>query len=106
ALSRIETAMDSGAGYASAIADLRQLGITVPEPLIAAAETGVPTQPALEARFPEAARAALAAARSADAGGEGGGFGAFLKTQLGARSLEPREGTDPDAILSRAEAAL
>ncbi len=30
----------------------------------------------------------------------------FLRTQSGVRSLEPREGTDPDAVLSRAEAAL
>ena len=30
----------------------------------------------------------------------------FLRTQTGARSLEPREGNAPDAILSRAEAAL
>jgi len=29
-----------------------------------------------------------------------------LQRQLGARSVEPREGNDPDAILSRAEAAL
>jgi hypothetical protein len=33
-------------------------------------------------------------------------IGAFLLAQTGARSLEPREGADPDAILSRAEAAL
>jgi hypothetical protein len=31
---------------------------------------------------------------------------AFLRAQTGARSLTPREGNDPDAILSRAEAAL
>lgn len=31
---------------------------------------------------------------------------AFFRTQLGTRSLEPKEGDDPDAILSRAEAAL
>jgi hypothetical protein len=29
-----------------------------------------------------------------------------LRAQLGVRSLEPREGDDTDAILSRAEAAL
>ena len=33
-------------------------------------------------------------------------FQAFLRTQVGARSLEAREGDDPDAVLSRAEAAL
>ena len=29
----------------------------------------------------------------------------FLRSQLGARSLVPREGNDPDAVLSRVEAA-
>ena len=38
--------------------------------------------------------------------GVGERFGAFLRAQIGARSLEAREGTDPDAILSRAEASL
>jgi hypothetical protein len=33
------------------------------------------------------------------------GLGTFFKNQLGARSVTPRDGTDPDAILSRAEAA-
>ena len=31
---------------------------------------------------------------------------AFLRSQAGMRSLAPREGDDPDAILSRAEAAV
>jgi hypothetical protein len=31
---------------------------------------------------------------------------AFLRSQTGARSLTPRSGDDPDAVLSRAEAAL
>ena len=30
----------------------------------------------------------------------------FLRTQTGLRSLTPRDGNDPDAVLSRAEAAL
>uniref|UniRef100_UPI0037C662F9 COG4223 family protein n=1 Tax=Roseovarius salis TaxID=3376063 RepID=UPI0037C662F9 len=53
------------------------------------------------------ARAALAAARDAAAReGDTGGLTGFLRTQLGVRSLEPREGDDPDAVLSRAEAAV
>ncbi len=36
----------------------------------------------------------------------GGGVGAFLRRQLSIRSTAPREGTDPDAVLARAEAAL
>jgi len=31
---------------------------------------------------------------------------AFLRTQAGARSLPPKDGDDPDAVLSRAEAAV
>ena len=40
--------------------------------------------------------------------GEGTGdqLRAFLRDQLGTRSLTPRDGDDPDAILSRAEAAV
>jgi hypothetical protein len=38
--------------------------------------------------------------------GEIGRGEAFLRTQLGTRSLEPQEGDDPDAILSRTEFAL
>ncbi len=30
----------------------------------------------------------------------------FFRDQVGARSVTPREGSDPDAVLSRAEAAL
>ena len=33
-------------------------------------------------------------------------IGDFFRSQLGMRSLVPREGDSPDAILSRAEAAL
>ena len=29
-----------------------------------------------------------------------------MRRQLGARSVQPREGSDPDAVLSRAEAAV
>ena len=33
-------------------------------------------------------------------------LGNFLRVQTGARSIEPREGSDPDAVLSRANAAV
>lgn len=35
-----------------------------------------------------------------------GVIGDFLRVQTGARSVEPREGDDPDAVLSRADAAV
>lgn len=104
ATSRILTALDSGAPFAAALADLQATGVTAPEALTAVADTGVTSLLDLQESFPDAARAALSASRTVS--GEGGGFSGFLRNQLGARSLEPREGNDPDAVLSRAEAAL
>ena len=103
ALSRIQTALDSGIGYSGALTDLQDTGVDLPRPLVDQAERGVPTLGALQAAFPDAARDALRVARQ-EAGGSG--VGGFLQTQLGLRSLEPRQGDDPDAVLSRAEAAL
>lgn len=107
ALTRIRTALDSGAGFDAALADLEATGQTVPEVLTRVAVEGVPTLAALQGSFPDRARAALAAARAAGPeASAGSGMLGFLSNQLGVRSLEPREGGDPDAILSRAEAAL
>jgi len=54
-----------------------------------------------------AARAALAASLTVDTdAGLLGRLGDFLKVQTGARSLTPKEGDDPDAVLSRAEQAM
>jgi hypothetical protein len=104
AAARILAALDSGEPYADALAEL---GADVPEALAAPAADGVPTLTALAAAFPDAARAALDAAIRAEAGeGAMDRFTAFMRVQTGARSLEPREGADPDAILSRAEAAI
>ena len=105
ALTRVMTALDSGDEFTAALADLRDTGAEVPAALSDVAESGVPTRAELTESFPEAARAALAAERSAD-GGAASSVGGFFKSQLGIRSLEPREGDDPDAVLSRAEAAL
>lgn len=103
ALTRIQTALDSGAGYVEALADLRDTDLAVPQPLVDQAESGVMTLNALQTSFPDVARNALRAARQ-ETGGSG--VGEFLQSQLGLRSLEPRDGDDPDAVLSRAEAAL
>ncbi|MDZ4391722.1 hypothetical protein [Cypionkella sp.] len=103
ALGRVQAALDSGAAYASALPALGD----VPAVLSDNAETGVPTLAALQDAFPVAARAALDAALRANMGESWSDRAAnFLRTQTGARSLAPREGNDPDAILSRAEAAL
>lgn len=103
ALAAIGAALDSGAAFP---AELDGLAALSPEldlaPLRAFAE-GVEPLAALQRDFPDAARTAIDAA--AQAGSEGG-IGGFLKGQLGLRSLAPREGDSPDAVLSRAEARL
>lgn len=107
ALGRISAAVDSGAPFAGAVAELSAAGTTVPPALLAVAETGVPTLLSVQAAFPEAARAALAASLRADMGDTTmERFGTFLRAQTGVRSLEPREGNDPDAVLSRAASAV
>lgn len=110
AMSRLRGALDAGGPFSAALADLSSAaGATVPESLQAVAESGVPTVAALQAAFPEAARAGLAASVREDLDADAGTMerlGAFLRAQTGARSITPRDGDDPDAILSRAEAAL
>ncbi|TFL16586.1 mitofilin family membrane protein [Jannaschia formosa] len=101
AANQIRIAVDSGVPYAE---PLSVIGGEVPLVLYNNAETGLPTVAELTAAFPDAARDALAEARLVEP--EGGGLGAFIRRQTGARSLEPREGDDADAVLSRAEAAV
>lgn len=108
ALSQVTAALDSGKPFDDALQDLTgSTGIAAPEALASVATEGVPTLAALQEAFPPAARTALdASVRAAVDRGEISRFAAFVQTQLGARSLEPKEGTDADAVLSRAEAAL
>lgn len=107
ALGKLRLAFDSGAAYGASLAELAAEIDPVPAILSANAETGLPTLSALRSSFPPAARLALDAALRADMGQSWSERAAsFLRSQTGARSLEPREGTDPDAILSRAEAAV
>lgn len=101
ALSELQQAAATGAPYAPA---LPALGADVPEIVSKYAESGLPP---LNTGFAEGARRALETAlRLAPGQGIGDRFLSFLKIQTGARSLTPQEGGDPDAILSRAEAAV
>ncbi len=105
ALHQLQAALDSGAPYGSALADLA--GASVPEVLTVHAAAGLPSLQSLRSSFPQAARAALDAslqATTADTWTDR--VGTFLRGQTGARSLTPRQGADPDAVLSRAEATL
>ena len=107
AMSRITAAVESGAPFADALSQLETTGVETPQVLAAVASGGAPSATELQSSFPDIARAALSASRQAAVdGGEIGGFSDFLRSQLGARSLEPQEGNDPDAVLSRAEAAV
>lgn len=107
ALTRVQTALDLGGSFAPALAELRAQGAKVPAALTNTAEAGVPTRADLLRAYPAAARAALDASIKATMGsGVMDRIGAFLKTQTGLRSLKPRQGSGPDAILSRVEADL
>lgn len=106
ALASLQAAMQTGAPVAAPVAALAEAGVAVPQQI---ASGEVPQLDALRADFPDAARAALAAVAAADAANQGvlDRVGSFLRVQTGARTVGgPREGSDPDAILSRAEAAL
>jgi hypothetical protein len=105
ALDALTAAVAEGRPFASELQALDDS--TVSSGLTALAETGVPTLAHLQADFPDAARRALGYAR--ESGAEDGWSDRlvdFLAAQTGARSVTPRDGTSPDAILSRAEFAL
>lgn len=106
ALTRIEAALASGGALGPALADLDAAGVDVPAALADQAQ-GVPTMQALQETFAPAARSALAVSLRETADGTAWDrVAAFLRVQSGARSLVPKSGGDPDAVLSRAEAAL
>lgn len=107
ALMRVQVAVESGATFSPELTELEEVApVEVPDALRAAAEAGVPTLAALQDSFPDAARAGLAAARAEVPESEVDGLTGFLRRQLNARSVAPREGSDPDAVLSRAQAAV
>nr|WP_246429464.1 mitofilin family membrane protein [Sagittula marina] len=112
AVSDVIARIQEGQAFAEPLAALSDNDVTVPDALQATAEDGVPTMASLSGSFPDAARQALAASRSSAApegeadAATSGGLGAFFQSQLGARSVVPKEGNSTDAILSRAEDAV
>ena len=107
ALSRVQTALESGAPIGAALGDLEAaIGQSAPDALINV-QDGVPTLASLQDQFPDVARAALGTARSEGVSGEETtGLGAFLRSQLDVRSTSPQDGDSADAVLSRAEEAV
>ncbi len=101
AIAALQTALDAGVTPDQAREALEGAGLETP----AALQAEVPSLSQLQTDFPEAARAALRASlRDTSASGEGNLVTNFLRAQTGARSVEPRDGDDPDAVLSRADA--
>lgn len=104
ALSRVAAAVETGAPFGGALSDIDVNDL--PVVLSDAAESGVATTAQLTQDFPIAARSALATARAEGVSDDAGGFGGFLRSQFDVRSTAPQEGAGPDAVLSRAEAAI
>ena len=104
ALEALGAAIASGSSFA---AELSAVADPALQTALAPHSGGVTPLTDLQAAFPDAARAALQLARQSDGeDGWGSRLTDFLADQSGARSVTPREGVDPDAILSRAEFAL
>jgi hypothetical protein len=103
-LNRVSEAVDTGVPFADSLAELE--GVDLPIALTNAADAGVATTAELTDAFPAAARAALATARAEGVSDDAGGIGGFLRNQFDVRSTAPQEGPGPDAVLSRAEAAI
>ena len=108
ALDRIATALDTGSEFVQALQDYEQaMGAAAPDALASMAADGVVTLQVLSQEYADVARAALAAARAEMDQGQGvAKVTNFLKNQFNARSVVPKSGDDPDAVLSRAEQAL
>ncbi|MCX7565856.1 hypothetical protein OS189_05830 [Sulfitobacter sp. F26169L] len=107
AVTKIISAIDAGQPFDAALAELEAVeGATIDPALGDVADDGVATLSTLQSEFPDQARKALATARASGVEEGQQGLGGFLKRSLGARSVAPREGSDPDAVLSRAEAAI
>ena len=103
----IGAALQTGASFATPLMILsEQSGQSEAVEILARHSNGVATLSDLQSSFPDVAREALAVARTNNAEAETGGFTGFVKGQLGMRSLTPQDGSDADAVLSRAEAKL
>ncbi len=107
-LTDINSALDSGASFQAALDGLAKIAAIAPPPeLSSIAPTGTTSWANLRSAFSEVAHAALRADTQANAdNGVMSKFGAFLRTQVGTRSLERRDGDDTNAVLSRIEDEL
>ncbi|QHQ36900.1 COG4223 family protein [Algicella marina] len=106
-IATIRASLAAGSPYQEAVDIVVADGnADVPQILTENAESGFATMTELRASFGDAALDAIRAEIKAEAGGPVSRFGAFLQSQVAARSLTPKEGNSTDAIVSRMSAAL
>ncbi len=106
-LNAIDVALSAGLPFSMTLDDLENAGVVDIPVALAGASGGVATMASLRADFPDAAHSAIRASIMASAGeGVFASLRAFAKAQVAGRSLTPQNGVGPDAVLSRAEAAL
>ena len=108
ALKNIWVAVENGRGFDRPLAELvAVIDLEVAPSLVEIAPMGIVSLSVLQSQFPAAARAALKLARQEKGLEEGESrILAFLKAQLGVRSLRAKDGASADAILSRALVAV
>ena len=107
-LEDIRSALASGDAFSHAVNSLSERpDIAIPPALSDIASSGTPPLAELRRGFPEAAYGAVQASVMAETGdGWAERSIAFFRSLVVTRSLEPREGDDVDAVLSRMEAQL
>ncbi len=108
ALGQISNALKAGAPFQKAMDRFVAVsGINPPAAVSDIASTGTPALSTLKKQFPELARRALRKDEAVNADTSTvAKFTAFLKSQIGTRSLDAQQGDSLDAVLSRIEAAL
>ena len=106
ALVSLDASLKTGVSYERSLGALGE-SAEIPPVLVENARTGISSLTELRDSFPPLAREALDASIRETVGDDVASRAiAFFRAETRVRSLTPREGNDPDAVLSRAEAAL
>ncbi len=106
AFSALSRAVDQGDPFTEELAVVAEFAPNASAALDAYAASGVVSEAELRAGFDDAARAALAAAAQEKAGGGVAGLIARAQSLISVRPARPMAGSEPGAVLSRAEFAL
>jgi hypothetical protein len=107
-VSGLEGAVTNGRSFAAELDSLRVLlpDLAVPEPIAAAAESGLPRPDAVAAQFENAVPDILAGRAAASSGDVGTDALEWMKGLLALRPAGEVEGEGPEAVVSRLEAAV